>query len=75
MASIRLLPAYQVLCECGPPWHELKTHGVVDHHEAPGRQGDALLVDAGDVLALDGWPMNESGLRRQGRRNIQLLSP
>ena len=59
-----------------PPWHELKAKTIVDHGEAAGGQRDTLPIDAGDVLAVGGWPMNQARLGREPcRRFVQLPLP
>jgi hypothetical protein len=62
-----------VLIQLRPPRHELEAEPVVDHREAPGREGDALAADAGDVPALGRGPMRQPGLGRElGCRLVKL---
>ena len=42
----------ELLLQSGSPGHQLEAEAIVDHGESPRREGDALAIDAGDVLAL-----------------------
>jgi hypothetical protein len=56
--------------------HELEAKTIVDHGEAPRGQGDALPINTGDVLALGGWPMNQTCLGREPCRYlVELPAP
>ncbi len=54
-----LLP--KLLLQRRPPGHELESHPIIDHGEAARGQGDALAIDAGDVLAPR-WTADARGL-------------
>jgi hypothetical protein len=49
----------KLLLQRRAPRYKLESHPVIDHGEPAGRQGDALAVDAGDVLPLGGRTMGE----------------
>ena len=50
----------ELLLQSGSPGHQLEAEAIVNHSESPRREGDALTIDAGDVLAVGRWAVHEA---------------
>lgn len=62
--------------ERGLPRDELEAQAIVDHREAPRREGDPLTIDPGDLIAGARWAMRQTCFLRQPvRRLAELATP
>jgi hypothetical protein len=57
------------------PGYQLESETIIDHRKSSGREGDALAIAAGYMLALSGGMMGEPGLRRESGNSIVQFAP